>query len=273
MNHSQLPPDRVLGPDDPAPFALAPASGRPDVLVVCDHASNAVPHRLEHMGLGAERFGEHIAIDVGAEGVARGIASRLGAAYIHGGYSRLVVDLNRSERDASAIPSISDGVLIPANIGLAGAQREARFREIHAPYHAAIKQYLDSRVACGSVPVMIAIHSFTPVVSGLRRPWHAGILWDDDGRFAIPLLTGLRAERNLVIGDNEPYSGRHTADYTLDQHAQAEGLAHGAIEVRQDLIATTNGERLWAERLARVLEGFIDDARLYSRFQPARKAV
>lgn len=271
MPTSHPSPEHVLGPADPAPFRIEPATGRPDLLIVCDHASNAVPERLERMGLGAERFGEHIAVDVGAEGVARGMAARLGAAFICGGYSRLVVDLNRSARDASAIPAISDGVLIPANIGIGAGQREARFREIHTPYHAAISAYLESRLRSGHVPAVIAIHSFTPVVSRFRRPWHAGVLWDDDGRIAIPLLAGLRDERGLVIGDNEPYSGRHTADYTLDLHAQAAGLAHVAIELRQDLIATPDGERLWSDRIVRILERFVDDARLYARFRPNRE--
>ena len=171
------------------------------------------------------------------------------------------------------MPSISDGVLIPANIGISELQRRARFREIHAPYHAAIADYLTGRVDRGSIPVVLAIHSFTPVASGLRRPWHAGVLWDDDGRMAIPLLAGLRQDPKLVIGDNEPYSGRHTADFTLDQHAQANGFAHAAIEVRQDLIATPDGERLWSERIARILEEFIDDARLYSQFRPSQRAL
>lgn len=271
MHMSDSSPEHVLGPADPAPFCSEPAAGRPDLLIVCDHASNAVPRRLERMGLAAERFGEHIAVDVGAEGVARGIAARLGAALICGGYSRLVVDLNRSRRDASAIPAISDGVLVPANIGLAEGQREARFREIHAPYHAAIAAYIESRLGGGNVPAVIAIHSFTPVVSRFRRPWHVGVLWDDDGRIAIPLLAGLRGEPGLVVGDNEPYSGRHTADYTLDLHAQAAGLAHVAIELRQDLIATPAGEQLWSERIVRILERFVDDASLYAQFRPQRE--
>ncbi len=167
-------------------------------------------------------------------------------------------------QDGSSIPAISDGILIPGNLGLEPAAREQRARELHEPYHAAIEALIERRSGGGRVPVFLGVHSFTPLFHGTRRPWHAGILWDRDPRLAVPLLASLRTEPGLVIGDNEPYSGRHTADYSIDRHAESRGMAHAGIELRQDLIAEPDGQARWAGRLADALEAILTDAALFT---------
>ena len=69
---------------------------------------------------------------------------------------------------------------------------------------------------------------------------------------AQPLIDGLRAEGDLVVGDNEPYSGDLAGD-TLYRHATRRGLAHALIELRQDLIADEAGVEAWSARLAAML--------------------
>jgi predicted N-formylglutamate amidohydrolase len=77
------------------------------------------------------------------------------------------------------------------------------------------------------------------------------------------MMDALRQMTGLVVGDNEPYSGRHPADFTIDHHAEAEGLPHVSLEVRQDLITTDEGADRWADVLAEVLLPILDDASLY----------
>ena len=273
MNHSAIPVTgqvdgatasaSLLGPDDPDPVAVRAAQASPRILVVCDHASNRVPTALGSMGLPAARLAEHIAWDSGALGVARGIAETLGATLVFGRYSRLTADLNRAPMDVSAVPAISDGVLIPANLGISAQQRAARMAALHDPYHAFIGEFVATSLRDGVRPVMISVHSFTPRVNRIDRPWHAGVLWDKDSRIALPLLEGLRRS-GVVVGDNEPYSGRHTADYTLDRHAEGNGLAHAALELRQDLISHAGTQHIWAERLVSVLRPILEDESLYT---------
>jgi predicted N-formylglutamate amidohydrolase len=213
----------------------------------------------------------HIAWDIGAGAVTRLLQQRFGADAVLANYSRLVVDLNRRPGDFTVIPPISDGVLIPGNLGLSQAERDARGAALHAPYHAAIEALIERRLAQGRRPVFLGIHSFTPRFHGTERPWHAGVLWDSDPRIAVPLLAHLRAEPGLVIGDNEPYSGRHTADYSIDTHAEARGLAHAGIEIRQDLIADPAGQAAWARRLGDALEKKVSDTtkKVSDTFMPA----
>jgi len=252
----------LLGAGEPSPVGVRGADSSAKVLVICDHASNQLPNALGDLGVASQRLNEHIGWDIGALGVARGIAEQLDGHLVFGRYSRLAADLNRAPRDVTAIPRISDGVLIPGNLGLTNDQRAARLRSLHDPYHEYIARCVTDARARGISPVIVSVHSFTPAVSRIRRPWQAGILWDKDPRIAIPLLAQLRSQ-GIAVGDNEPYSGRHTADYTLDRHAEANGLAHAAIELRQDCIGNAGTQYIWAERLARILEKIFRDESLF----------
>jgi predicted N-formylglutamate amidohydrolase len=147
---------------------------------------------------------------------------------------------------------LSDGAVVPGNAKVDLAEILRRIERFYDPYDAAIGRAVESALAAGHPPVIVTVHSFTPVWRGWPRPWHVGILWDADDRFAKPLLEGLRAEGGLVVGDNEPYDGALSGD-TVDRHGTVRGLANALIEIRQDLIATQAGAEEWAERFARLL--------------------
>jgi predicted N-formylglutamate amidohydrolase len=262
-------PTSLLRADDPAPVELiAPAAPAP-VLLTCDHASRAVPAALGNLGLDDATLAQHIGWDIGAAAVTRALAPLLGAPAILSGYSRLVIDCNRDPDDPSSIPAASDGVTIPGNRDLIAAARAARREALFAPYHDAIGRWVEAKLAAGTVPALLSIHSFTPVMNGGARPWHVGILRDEDGRLPLPLLEALRAEPDLCVGDNQPYSAREPAGYTVRYHAERLGLPHVAIELRQDLIADAAGAAGWAARLGRLLAPLLAPADLYQRWMPA----
>jgi predicted N-formylglutamate amidohydrolase len=256
-------PNACLGPYDPPPVHSHRRDGAAPVLVTCDHASRRVPRALNDLGLAPEFLARHIGWDIGAAEVAQRLSQRLDAPSILAGYSRLVIDCNRDLDDATSIAAASDGVAVPGNLGLSDHERAARRDEIFAPYHAAIASWLETRLERGIVPALLSIHSFTPVMGGKARPWHVGVLWDDDPRIPAPLLAALRADPALVVGDNEPYSARDPAGYTLDRHAVARGLPHVEIELRQDLIADDAGAAAWAERLAAALAPILARREIY----------
>ena len=251
----------LLGPDDPVPVELH--DGAAPVLLTCDHASNAVPRSLAGLGLAPELLQRHIGWDIGAAAVTRRLAQTLAAPAVLSGYSRLVIDCNRDPEDATSIPATSDGVAVPGNRELTPAARAERRRACFAPYHDAIAARLEAMLAAGRVPALLSIHSFTPVMAGVARPWHVGILWDKDPRLPVPLLAALGADPALVVGDNQPYSAREPAGYTVRHHAVARGLPHVAIELRQDLIATAEGAAGWAERLAAALAPILARPEIY----------
>jgi predicted N-formylglutamate amidohydrolase len=228
--------------------------GDPDggLVVLVDHASNAIPQEYRNLGLPAPELDRHIAYDIGAGPLGTLIAERFRAPTLLTCFSRLLIDANRGEDDPTLIMRLSDGAVVPGNARIDSEEAERRLARFYRPYHAAIERRLDAMSAAGRPPAILSIHSYTPIWKGARRPWHAGILWDRDPRLAVPLLEALRAEQGLRIGDNEPYLGSLKND-TMYRHGTARGLAHALLEVRNDLIATPAGVLEWADRLEPIL--------------------
>lgn len=253
----------LVGDSDAPPFSLFNAAGLAPALIVCDHASRLIPAALHDLGLPAAALERHIAWDIGAADLARSLALRLDAPAVLAGFSRLVIDCNRRLDDPTLILAESDGQAIPGNIGISGAARSERIRGCHEPYHEAVGARLAAFARAGIVPAVISIHSFTPVFGGAARPWHVGVLWDTDGRMAMPMLSALGSVPELCVGDNLPYSGRHPADYTIDRHAESSGLPHLCLEVRQDLLLSAPGVEHWSEIIAGPVRNLINDKELH----------
>ena len=226
------------------------------VILLADHARNALPREYGALGLAPEQFDRHIAYDIGVEAVTRGLAQVLGCPALMAAFSRLLIDPNRGADDPTLIMRVSDGAIVPGNALVDEAEREVRLSRFHRPYHAAITAAVEAALAEGIDPLLVSIHSFTPYWKGVARPWHAGILWDRDDRFAAFMLAALRAPGDLTVGDNEPYSGALEGD-TLYTHGTMRGLRHGLIEIRQDLIAHQSGVDEWISRLAPILQAFM----------------
>ena len=256
----------LLGPDEPPAFEVLNPEGAARFAILCDHASNRVPRALDNLGLPPAELERHIAWDIGAAAITRRLAAHFDAPAVLAGYSRLVIDCNRRLEDAQSILARSDGTAIPGNRNLTGEDAAARVEACFEPYHRACTAVLDAVEARGGdVPPVVMMHSFTPVMNGALRPWHAGVLWDgDDGRMALPLLHALRARDGLRVGDNEPYTGTSPHGYTMPTHAARHGRANVQIEVRQDLVADEAGIERWSGILIEALTGVFADPSLYA---------
>jgi predicted N-formylglutamate amidohydrolase len=246
-------PQELFSADEAALFALVNAAATAPILLVCDHASRRIPRKLGTLGLDEAALCRHIAWDIGAAELTRRLAHRLGATAVLAGYSRLVIDLNRQPGDPQSIVRESDGTLIPGNQNLTPEEAEWRAEAILWPYHHAIDQAFARLRRHGPEPLFFSVHTFTPSIGGEDRLWDLGVLWNRDPRLAMPLIDQLRRIPGMVVGDNEPYSGREIA-YTLNLHAGAAELAHAAIEVRQDHCETAAELDRWAELLAGALQ-------------------
>jgi predicted N-formylglutamate amidohydrolase len=244
--------EALLAADEPVPVTVRHENGTSPFLLVADHAGNIMPRALGRLGIAAPECERHIAWDIGIAGLGRLLADALDATLIQQNYSRLVIDCNRPPDVAASIPEMSELTPIPGNVGLSEASRAARVREIFTPYHERIAAELERRRRAGRATVLIALHSFTPVFKGVTRPWHAGVMYNRDPRFARQVLALLQNEPDLIVGDQEPYVVSDTTDYTIPVHGERRGLPHVLIEIRQDLIAAT-GQRAWARILARLL--------------------
>jgi predicted N-formylglutamate amidohydrolase len=252
----------LLGPGDPPPYELINAEGRASFLVICDHAGQAIPRAFGDLGVSREDLDRHIGWDPGAGPITRHLSARFDAPALLGTYSRLVVDLNRDPNSETLIPRESDGTLVPGNRAPAKIRRNERLDEIFEPYH---KQLAAILAGLPGTPALVSIHSFTPQLrGGPQRPWDVGVLWGSDGRMAVPLLETLTARGGLVVGDNQPYSGR-SGRGTIGRHALPLGLPHAFFEVRQDLIRDAAGATRWAEILGDALAPILDGLNVLPR--------
>jgi predicted N-formylglutamate amidohydrolase len=238
---------------DPAPVEVVPATRRHDLLLVCEHAGRAIPARLDGLGLSERELSLHIAYDIGAEAVARRLAARLGCALVVQAFSRLVIDCNRPPLGRQSIPETSDGVAVPGNRGLSEADKRARADEIFAPFARAC----EAAVAAPGLRAAFSIHSFTPAMGGVPRPWHIGFLHRHPASRGGELAEAFRAqEPELSVADNAPYRIEDETDWFIPRCAEPRGLPHSLIEIRNDAIREAPGQDLWAARLARLLEAF-----------------
>ena len=239
----------LLGPHDPAPYAVHRPQGRSPFLLTCDHAGRAVPEALGDLGVPVTEWDRHIAWDIGAAGMAQAMADALDAWLICQTYSRLVIDCNRPLDAPGSIVTTSERNAVPGNRGLSPEAVAARREEIFVPYHRRTVEELDRRAAAGQPTILVTVHSFTPVFMDTARAWELGVLYQRDARLARPLLEVMRAD-GWCVGDNQPYAVSDATDYAIPVYGEQRGLPHVELEVRQDLIADAAGQRIWGRRIA-----------------------
>jgi len=235
------------------PPVVENASAKGRLVIVCEHASNHIPARWGDLGLTADQRRAHIAWDPGALGLARGLAERLGAVLVHAPVSRLVYDLNRAPDMAGAMPVRSEIHDIPGNAALSPQERALRTAAVYTPFHHGLHGLLMDRLARGLAPVMVTIHSFTPVYFGAPRAVEFGVIHDADETLPRAILTEAKARTDLRAEWNEPYSAKDDVTHTLRLQATPYGLPNAMLEIRNDLIATAQAEARMADRLAPVI--------------------
>jgi len=194
----------------------------------------------------------HIACDIGIAGVGARLSALIDAPFIAQVYSRLVIDCNRKPGALDACPAVSDGIAVPGNEGLTPEEIAERRAAIYDPYHGAIAALLDRRREAGRETHIVCLHSFTPVMQGVVRPWRYGVLHRGDSALSHRILGRLQAALGDAAGDNEPYR-LDEKDNTVPLHADARGLDYLELEIRQDLIADGAGQ----EREARFVAGLL----------------
>jgi predicted N-formylglutamate amidohydrolase len=258
-----------IAADEPPAVELVNAQGQGRALLVCDHASARIPRRLGTLGLADKDRLRHVAWDIGTAQLARRLSTLLDAPLVLSGYSRLVVDCNRPLDEPSAFCTRSEDVDVPGNHDLDEREKAARAEAFYWPYQDAVHALVEARMGGARLPVMVAIHSFTPTWHGVPRRWHIGVHYRLDRRLAALMLEGLCADPALVVGDNEPYRVALDEDYTVPVHAELRGLPYVLFEVRQDLLADAAAIAAWAGRLGGLLAAALEHPSLDHLAPPA----
>lgn len=238
-------------------FGEAPAG----LVLICEHASNALPLDWPELGgdlgIDAATRASHAAWDIGALGLARGLAALLapvtgGALLVSAPLSRLAYDLNRAPDHPGAMPAKSEVYDIPGNRDLTPADRLARTDAICLPFHATLGAEIARLIARGRRPALISVHSFTPVYFGARRSVEFGVIHDDDTALSLAVMEAAQG-CGLDTRLNEPYSAAGDVTHTIRLHAVPFRLPNTMLEIRNDLIAVAPAQLAMADRLAPVL--------------------
>lgn len=241
------------------PVTVLNRDGQSCFVLICEHASNYIPTSYARLGLTVDDLQRHIAWDIGALALSEQLSSVLDAPLIAATHSRLLLDLNRDPRAADSIVVRSEDTPIPGNTGISMSEKQRRVDWLYTPFHAAIETLIDARLAAAIPTVVISVHSFTPVYRGCIRPWHAGVISQRDRRLADSLLKVLQRNRELVIGDNQPYAPNDGVYHSIERHGERRGLLCAMLEIRNDLITHDAGQRQWAVRLASDLKLAVED--------------
>ncbi len=252
----------LLGADEPGPYELLNPKGTAKCLLICDHASNRVPTKLDNLGLSDEALQMHMAWDIGAGHIIRRLSEILDAPAILGTYSRLVIDLNRRLDHPTAFVTSSEGRSIPGNVAMGDEDRALRIKELYEPFHAEIGRVLDDFAARDIVPAVISVHSFTKQFYKLTRPWEIGVLWTRDERMPVPVMSYFR-QKGYNVGDNQPYDSRLLRGTTVDRHADGRRLPNVLIEMRNDLVAREQDCDKWAEMLGNCFKNLLQEEMIH----------
>ena len=262
----------ITGESDVAEVVAADASS--GLLLICEHASNIVPAPLSDLGLSEDQLTKHIAWDIGAAALTRALSARLDATAVLARYSRLVIDCNRAPTAHDLVPPESDGTIIPGNANLNADQHALRLENYHAPYHRCVERLLADRDRSVPYAAMVSVHSFTPRMNGEDRPWHLGLLFDDDKRLALALHAECADEAGYVVGLNQPYAPSDGVYYALTRHAAPRHMLNVMLEVRNDLLLSGPDIAQQAERLSRWLGNALANlAEMDSRQSGQRKTL
>ncbi len=237
-------------------YTVRNGDGKSRIFLTCDHAFNAVPERLGDLGVSADTLNSHAGWDIGAYEVSTAISDALDAPLVATKFSRLVIDCNRPLDAPESIPPTIHGVTIPGNVTLTADARRRRYDELFFPYHEAITETLSSHIRRKGNMYYLAIHSFTPILNGRRRPWPIGITYENQSSFASYLIEELQNTELRPVGINQPYPVTRDGDYGMHAHGGQRNVDAVLIEIRQDLLREGESIKVITDHLLNILLKF-----------------
>jgi len=230
-------------------FELINLEGQFPLVLTCEHASYALPQEYQNLGLSPAEVQQHIGWDIGARSVVAYLAQTLDAPAICSRYSRLLIDCNRDLNDHDIIVKESDRTVIVGNCDVSPEERQNRIDTFYRPYHEAIDNLLAQRK--NDQPVLLSIHSFTPVLGKKERRFDMGVLFDRYEDLAQEVGGRLGHDGHRVLY-NEPYSGYDGLIFSARTHGERNDLVYLELEINNNLIATAEGARRMATVIGRV---------------------
>jgi len=220
----------------------------PLLLLTCEHGGNEIPKRwARHFRGQSKRLGTHEGLDIGAAAVAERLSRVLRAPLLLATTSRLVVDLNRSLDNPTLFSDVTRA--------LSEDERREILEEHYLPHRTAVERAVALATSKRISVIHVGVHSFTPVLRGIRRDCDVGLLYDPARASELALvnrwLAALKSEDDPVRARrNYPYRG--TGDgltRTLRARYSAAAYVGIELEMNQKLL----GSRRGIEKMAKLV--------------------
>ena len=254
-------------------FTVYKNNKKSNLLILCDHASYYIPKKYKNLGVDIDDVKKHIGWDIGALKVAKKVVNKVNGTLIYSGYSRLLIDCNRSLKSKGAFIKKSENISIPGNDRITKKEKLNRARKYYFPYHNKIDRIINEKLKNNIVPILISIHSFTPVYFEKRRPWHIGLLQRADTRLSSIFKKEIKKYKKINLGINQPYKLDLAGDFTVPFFSESYGLPHILIEIKQDLLLKNNSVNFWSNLISKILEKHYDKNILKKTLKPSNKII
>lgn len=236
-----------------SPVKIFNNNGVSKLILICEHASSFIPDALGNLGLAPMDRKSHATWDIGAQELSRVLSKKLDAVLIEGCISRLVYDCNRPPNVPSAFPTQSERIIIPGNQALGLTARQERTDAVYVPFRTTVQSILEDRRTAFTLPIVVTIHSFTPVYHGVPRHVEIGILHDEDPTFAQLMMRNAHLLPDRKVALNEPYAKSDGVTHSLAIYGVANGLPNVMLEVRNDLLSDATAIEAVAQDLLKLL--------------------
>ena len=174
-------------------------------IVSCEHGGNNVPSKYKNLfSKGRQDLERHQGYDLGALRIARSASKALGSKLYYSEVTRLLIDLNRS---------LSNRNLFSMYTKPMEAEEKKRLKEsYYLPYRSAVENEIATLLSRSDMIIHLSIHSFTPVLKGVKRNADIGLLYDParkkEKELAGQLKNAIIAQNpGLIVRYNYPYLG------------------------------------------------------------------
>ena len=213
-----------------SPFEILAGRRDAPVFLTCEHASEALPEGYAWSARDRRLVGTHWAFDLGARDLTLELAAALEAPAVLATFSRLLVDPNRPVESETLFRRDAEGEPVELNAAIDGPERERRLSRYYQPFHDAVDRQLRENAS----PIVLAVHTFTPLYHGERRHLELGVLFDREETLGAAWVSFL-VDCGYDCQANEPWSGKAGLIYVAQSHADRQGRRAMELEVRQDL--------------------------------------
>lgn len=175
------------------------------LVLTCEHAGNQIPSTFQYLFNGAdEELKSHTGWDPGALEITKALAEQFGADYFSYEYTRLLIEVNRSEKHPQLYSTFSRK-LMPQD-------KNYLLKTYYQPYRRKIEGVIRDFNEENFTVLHVAVHTFTPVWEGKEREVEVGLLYDeqreDEAAFCHAWLEEIKnMDSSKEVRFNEPYKG------------------------------------------------------------------